>query len=44
MDNFSAGNNYPGDKISGFIDDNKVCGKIGNIYMRTMMTQKPPNI
>ena len=40
MDNFSAGNNYPGDKISGFIDDNKVCWKIGNIYMRTTMTQK----
>ena len=40
MGNFSAGNNYPGDKISGFIDDNKVCWKIGNIYMRTTMTQK----
>ena len=40
MDNFSAGNNYPGDKISGFIDDNKVCWKIGNIYMTTTMTQK----
>ena len=40
MDNFSAGNNYPGDKISGFIDDNKVCRRISNIYMRTKMTQK----
>ena len=23
-DNFSSGNNYPANKISGFIDDNKV--------------------